>query len=452
VNTTDMAGGLVEQRPAGGPPRDPQAEYAEVRDRIHGLVACLIDRGSTVAVVSKGDQELVRLSSREGWHFPRAADGRYAGHHPADAADAIAQLERLRGEGADHFLLPSTYFWWLDHYQGLAEHLRSRYRLVADCPDACLIYDLRRGSVAAAPPSATPRAHVQRSTGSGRDLTADRIIWIFGYPRSGTSWLASMVAGLPGGERWEEPYVGALFGNFYEFHNGDNQRDRFILAPRHRDLWIRAIRTLVLEGAVARFPALSRDGFLVIKEPHGCLGAGFLSEALPESRMVLLLRDPRDVVSSNLDSQREGSWTRETDQWKGRRKPVSAADSDPDGFVRRTADEYLRYMAIASHAHELHPGRKAMTRYEDLRKHPTPSVLALCTDLGLPVAHEDVARVVELRDWATIPASNKGPGRVHRRASPGGWREDLTPAQIETVTEIARPILEEFYRSQPDTI
>jgi hypothetical protein len=158
VNATETARGLVERRPAGGPPRDPQAEYAEVRDRIHGLVGCLIEPASIIVVVSKGDQELVRLGSSQGWHFPRTADGKYAGYHPADGAEAIAQLEQLRGQGAEYFLLPSTYFWWLDHYDGLAEHLRSRYRLVADCPETCLIYDLRGGVAATRPPVATPRA------------------------------------------------------------------------------------------------------------------------------------------------------------------------------------------------------------------------------------------------------------------------------------------------------
>jgi hypothetical protein len=441
VNATDGGAGLAEQRPAGGPPSDPQAKYAEVRDRIHGLVGCLIDRGSTVVVVSKGDQELARLGSGQGWHFPRTAEGKYVGHHPADGAEAIAHLEQLHEQGAEYFLLPSTYFWWLDHYPELADHLRSRYRLVADCPDTCLIYDLRGGG-----PAATGQPELSAS--NGRDLTADRIIWIFGSPRSGTSWLASMLAGLPRCEWWEEPYVGALFGDFYDSHNGDNQRDRFILAPRHRKVWIRAIRALVLEGAAARFPALSPDGFLAVKEPHGCLGAGFLAEALPESRMVLLLRDPRDVVSSALDAQREGSWTGQTAQWKGRRKPAGAADKDPDGFVRRAAHQYRRSIAAARQAYDLHRGRKAKIKYEDLREHPASFMFQLCTELDLPVAHEDVARVVELHDWARIPASDKGPGRFHRRGTPGGWREDLTPAQIETVTEITRPILDDFYSSQ----
>jgi hypothetical protein len=53
---TDSGTGLAQQRPAGGPPRDTQAEYADVRHRIHELVGWLIDPGSTVAVVCNSDQ------------------------------------------------------------------------------------------------------------------------------------------------------------------------------------------------------------------------------------------------------------------------------------------------------------------------------------------------------------------------------------------------------------
>jgi hypothetical protein len=161
----------MEQR--GGPPQDPQAQYADVRRRIHRLVGCLIEPGSTVVVVSKGDQELVELGANQGWHFPRTGEGKYAGHHPADGAEAIAHLEQLRQQGAHYFLLPSTYTWWLDHYEGFARHLRSRYRMVADCPDTCLIYDLRRDSAAIAPVVAAPRAASAASAASGNGGRAE---------------------------------------------------------------------------------------------------------------------------------------------------------------------------------------------------------------------------------------------------------------------------------------
>jgi hypothetical protein len=163
----DSRTGHAEQRRADGFPRDSRTEYADVRHRIHALVGCLLDRGSTVAVVSKGDPGLVELDSAQGWHFPRTADGKYVGHHPADGAEAVAHLEQLREQGANYFLLPSTYFWWLGEYDGLAQHLRSRYRLVADCPDACLIYDLRAGPVATGAPAETSSAGISPSNGGG---------------------------------------------------------------------------------------------------------------------------------------------------------------------------------------------------------------------------------------------------------------------------------------------
>jgi hypothetical protein len=128
------------------------AEYLELRRRIHDVVRKLIPARSRVVVVSKGDEQLLRFEDRDGWHFPRTATGQYGGYHPADGLAAISHVEELRASGADYFLLPSPYFWWLDHYPELAEHLQSRYRLVTDRPDSCLIYHLNE------PPLGTPVA------------------------------------------------------------------------------------------------------------------------------------------------------------------------------------------------------------------------------------------------------------------------------------------------------
>jgi hypothetical protein len=150
-------GGLGTVAPPGAmEPVVEEAEYLELRRRIHDVVKKLIPGGSTVLVVSKGDDELVRFEDREGWHFPRTSAGQYGGYHPADAVAAISHLEELRAAGADYFVLPTPYLWWLDHYPELAEHLQSRYRLVTDRPDSCLIYHLNEpplGTPAIAPPA-----------------------------------------------------------------------------------------------------------------------------------------------------------------------------------------------------------------------------------------------------------------------------------------------------------
>jgi hypothetical protein len=97
-------------------------------------------------VVSRGDDELLRFDGVTGWHFPQTDDGTFAGHYPADSDDAIAQLERLAGRGAQYLVLPATAAWWLDHYAGFAEFLERTCGLVHNDPKACRIYRLSEGA------------------------------------------------------------------------------------------------------------------------------------------------------------------------------------------------------------------------------------------------------------------------------------------------------------------
>ena len=71
-------------------------DYFGLVDQVTSMVTAVVPSSKTVLVVSKGDENLLQLGSRTGWHFPRTDDGRYAGHYPADSDDAIRQLELLR--------------------------------------------------------------------------------------------------------------------------------------------------------------------------------------------------------------------------------------------------------------------------------------------------------------------------------------------------------------------
>jgi GT2 family glycosyltransferase len=110
------------------------AAVSKLREAIHRLVPA----GSVVAVVSRGDEALVDFDGRTGWHFPRQADGTYAGCYPADGASAVAHLDALRGRGARYLALPATSMWWLDHYPQLADHLLRRCRVLARDADLLL--------------------------------------------------------------------------------------------------------------------------------------------------------------------------------------------------------------------------------------------------------------------------------------------------------------------------
>ena len=183
----------------------------------------------------------------------------------------------------------------------------------------------------------------------------------------------------------------------------------------------------------------------MIKEPHGAQGAPLLMEALPESRMILLVRDPRDVVASTLDARREGGWNFEKHkdvlQTEGKRPPKK----DSLNYAERRARKYLLGMGNAKLAYDAHGGPKVLVRYEELRADALGTMKRMYSSLGIPVSGEELARVVEKYSWENIPEEEKGEGKFYRKASPGSWREDLTPEQAEMVERVTAPLLKELY-------
>jgi hypothetical protein len=275
---------------------------------------------------------------------------------------------------------------------------------------------------------------------SAGGVSPENMIWIFGTGRTGSTWLAAMMEEPEGHEVWFEPRVGTIFDpQRFQRHGGKH----FILASQYKDVWLRSIRNFILDGANARFPELA-GGYLAVKEPGGSVGSGLIMEALPESGMVLLIRDPRDVVASWLDATRKGGWQTRR-RGEGGRRAESLAETKPNAFVRRHADAYLQHVGSARRAYEAHAGRKVVVRYEDLRADTLGTMKHMYSELGVPVEEARLAEAVEKHSWENIPEEEKGQGKFYRKATPEAWREDLTRRQVKTVERITAPLLEEFY-------
>jgi len=270
------------------------------------------------------------------------------------------------------------------------------------------------------------------------------MIWIFGTGRTGSTWLAAMMEEPEGHDVWFEPRVGTIFDpQRFQRHGGKH----FILASQYKDVWLRSIRNFILDGANARFPELA-GGYLAVKEPGGSVGAGLIMEALPESGMVLLIRDPRDVVASWLDATRKGGWQTRR-RGEGGRRAESLAETKPNAFVRRHADAYLQHVGSARRAYEAHEGRKVVVRYEDLRADTLGTMKRMYGELDVSVEEVRLAKAVEKHSWENIPEEEKGQGKFYRKATPQAWREDLTRRQVKTVERITAPLLEEYYPKGP---
>ncbi len=283
--------------------------------------------------------------------------------------------------------------------------------------------------------------HWVRKLRSRRSLSAKQVIWMFGSPRTGSTWLSKMMAELENQERWHEPYIGLLFGSFiYERLKGNDKllnSPAFIMGEPHREVWLNSIRNFVLKGARARYPKLRRDQYLVVKEPNGSIGAPLLLEATPESRLIFLIRDPRDVVASRLDAFKRGSWTQQDRDY--------GTDKELDAFTKHLAEEYLRVVSQVQKAYEAHPGRKAFVRYEDLRRDTVGALKAMYSALRIEADEAHLETAVAKHSWERIPVTEKGEGKFYRKAQPGSWRDDLSIEQIQIIEDITAPVLSKYY-------
>jgi hypothetical protein len=137
------------------------SEYAAVVEGTVAALATLTPPHCSYAVVSRGDAALLAVEDRLGCHFPRGADGDYAGHHPPDSAAAIAHLEELRSSGVRYLAIPASSAWWLDHYGEFADHLYAHYVELAG-EGACMLFQLEAAAPAPAAELPGPPPGVER--------------------------------------------------------------------------------------------------------------------------------------------------------------------------------------------------------------------------------------------------------------------------------------------------
>ena len=300
---------------------------------------------------------------------------------------------------------------------------------------------------------------LSRAITTGRLSTVERkLVWVLGSPRSGSTWLMYLLQEPPRIATLQEPLIGMHLGLFasYLVENGEGtlpagvrvrdlrDDDVYFFSDQHARDWEPELRKLILK----RFtPCLSRrTRCLVVQEPNGSEGADLLMRVLPRSRLLFLLRDGRDVVDSVLDAYRPGSWL---DEAFG----VAQILAGParSRLIEREAQRWVARTKILWRAFERHPpAQRLLLRYEDLLADTPQELRAIYSWLELP-APADLLERVDARAFTAVPDATKGPGRFHRAATPGLWRENLTSDEQHLCEQVMGPTLQRTgYAGDPD--
>jgi hypothetical protein len=277
-----------------------------------------------------------------------------------------------------------------------------------------------------------------------------RLIWMFGSPRSGSTWLRRMAEQHPQIVGVNEPLIGNHLSPFLSDEPGyraedldlgtftfrrvlEDDPDKFF-AEKYADVWLPGLRRLINDRFQAHLeretgPATAREALLLIKEPNGSQSADVIMRAQPTAQLLFLLRDGRDVVDSELASFVVGGWQAESfDHMSG------VEDSERLDFVVRSALHWLWRTEVVEAAFAEHRGPKHLVRYEDLLHGPERHMRELFEWLEVPTEAVDITQVVEEFSFERLPY--RGRNQQNRFAKPGAWRENLRPEERSAVQDI----------------
>jgi hypothetical protein len=294
-----------------------------------------------------------------------------------------------------------------------------------------------------------------------------RLAWIFGSSRSGSTWLLRMLSGLERVIPIDDPHLGHHLGvwrpiplawatakdppKLGTLADYKRQKRDYLFSDDYQDAWMPKLRDLIasrFEAQAAEDLAASgpvTESVVVVKEP-GSHAADTIMDLFPDSALIFLLRDGRDVVDSWLDAYRDGSWATEEGAY-----PLDEAGRP--ALIRWQSSVWLHRTEVVQQTYaRTDPGRRVLIRYEHMRDDPVSALERICPVLGIDVERAELERIAQANAFSRVPKSRKGNGREIRRAKPGGWAAHMSREEIIAMHDILGPKLHELGYLRPGDV
>jgi sulfotransferase family protein len=217
--------------------------------------------------------------------------------------------------------------------------------------------------------------------------------------------------------------------------------------PRSGSTWLRFILHEILTGEPSRFENVNQRLAFVGRHRNAPAllpgGARLLQTHEPYrkeyQRAIYLVRDPRDVALSEYAFQKARGWVGGDFQ----SYLEAFLHGEVNGFGS-WQDHARSWLAAA----DTYPNHVRVYRYDELRQSTQDSLASLLEFLNVRVEPEKLADAIssnslqEMRKKEQLsPQKVSKRDRFVRSGSVGGWRENLTDAQIDLVNRYLSPEL-----------
>jgi len=266
------------------------------------------------------------------------------------------------------------------------------------------------------------------------DILEKKIVWILSSPRSGTTWLAQRLLRNKSNVHWDEPLIGWHLNIHRDWHTS---RDDYVFSKQHKINWLPAFRKLFLARTYSQAQTLTKN--ILIKEPNGSKSADIFMEALPNSKLIHVLRDGRDVVDSLIDAHKPDSWQKDL-----KRFPL-LTDNIRRNHIKKYSKDWCETLILLNNEYEKHnPDLRLFVKYEDLLIDTFTELKKIYQFLGISIEDDELRKIIKKYEFKNIPSSEKGSGKFNRSASPGKWKENFSEDEIKLMNSIMGKQLSKF--------
>lgn len=271
----------------------------------------------------------------------------------------------------------------------------------------------------------------------------ENLVWILASPRSGTTWLSKNLLSynthiLNEFNITKHLGTGATFmGNKKTFMNIQGKRRDYIFSLEYKDTWVYYLRKLVVNRIYSQFNDTSKK--VIIKEP-AIAGILTVSQIFPNSKIIFIVRDGRDIVDSQLDGRVHGF--EKGGRFQGKTFPI-LNKKNREVFIKNSSENWVRITQEILETHEKHDKNKCyLVKYESLLYDTLTELEKIYDFLNIKISKNDLEKIVNESKFEKIPTELRGKGKFFRAANPGYWKENFNIKEKGLMNSIMRDTLQ----------
>lgn len=270
-----------------------------------------------------------------------------------------------------------------------------------------------------------------------------KLLFIIGSPRSGTTWLQTMIGAHPLVATTVDLnlfnlYISSWIKSWkYEFAAIEERSVYhglpFLWTEDESHDFIMEFLSKVYERVIARKPQCTH---VLDKQPAYGFHVTTINKLLPEARFIHLVRDGRDVAVSIANT-------------KVSMKPWS-------GSIEKATNLWVLYERAAQDAKQ-YRGRYIEVKYEELKFAGMETLKRVFEFCDLPIDDREVASIVSAHTFERMKATrqhidkrHKAPIDHYRKGKVGSWEEEMNSRQRYLFDRIAGDLLRELGYADDD--